>query len=325
MLHKSMMQRVVHTPLRPLLLSVGISLTALLILVAGVNAQLPTPGPGPDTATQTATPTPAAEPGIPAGSAAISQTVPVTLTLHLTGPTGLMTVEVPLMLSLNIRIDISQTLAASIAITPTLDTTTLITAGAELDEAEVITGTPLTVPDVDTTGADETGTTDETDTGTADEDAGGLTPATPEAVEPEPTAAPTAVPAPVEAAPTATPEPSPTATPEPVVAAPACPDDRAVITAPGVNQTVSGTVEVRGTATHERFLYYKVEYASGSGGDPNASFAFLTDSRVSVVDGVLAVFDSTNLDNGAYTIKLTVVDNTGNFPPPCTVPIFIQN
>jgi hypothetical protein len=98
-----------------------------------------------------------------------------------------------------------------------------------------------------------------------------------------------------------------------------------VITSPGVNETLSGTVQVLGTAIHENFQYYKVEYAPGSGVDPNQNFAYLTDSRVSVADGVLAVFDSTGLDNGAYTIKLTVVDNTGNFPPPCTVSVVVQN
>ncbi len=125
--------------------------------------------------------------------------------------------------------------------------------------------------------------------------------------------------------PTATPEVLPTPTPEPVVAAPSCPDNRAVISSPGVNQTLSGSVEVRGTAVHERFQYYKVEYAAGSGVDPNESFAYLVDSRVPVSEGVLATLDSTGLSNGAYTIKLTVVDNTGNFPPPCTVSVFVRN
>jgi hypothetical protein len=110
-----------------------------------------------------------------------------------------------------------------------------------------------------------------------------------------------------------------------VVVAPLCPDPRSVITSPGVNQVVSGTAQILGTATHENFQYYKVEYAQGADIDPNNSFAYLADARVQVVGGLLAAFDSSNLSNGAYTIKLTVVDTSGNFPPPCTVSVVIEN
>ncbi len=64
--------------------------------------------------------------------------------------------------------------------------------------------------------------------------------------------------APVAVPPTATPVP-------PVVAQPVCPDGRAVIISPGSGQTVSGSVSVQGTAVHEDFWYYKLEFAPGNG------------------------------------------------------------
>jgi hypothetical protein len=95
---------------------------------------------------------------------------------------------------------------------------------------------------------------------------------------------------------------------------------------PGVNQTVSGAFEVTGTASHRDFDYYKLEYAPGAGIDPSTGgFAFLADGRTAVVEGTLAVIDTTALANGVYTLMLTVVDATGNFPPPCTVTFNVEN
>jgi hypothetical protein len=98
-----------------------------------------------------------------------------------------------------------------------------------------------------------------------------------------------------------------------------------VIVAPGVGQRVSGTVNILGTATHENFQYYKVEYAEGENVDPSSDFSYLADARVQITGGLLATFDSTNVANGPYTFKLTVVDTSGNFPPPCTVSVVVEN
>jgi hypothetical protein len=98
-----------------------------------------------------------------------------------------------------------------------------------------------------------------------------------------------------------------------------------VIVAPGVGQTITGAVNILGTAAHENFLYYKVEYAQGEDVDVDSTFSYLADARVQVTGGLLASFDSRNLDNGVYTLKLTVVDASGNFPPPCTVSVVVAN
>lgn len=230
--------------------------------------------------------------------AEVQQVVPVTLTVVIPSPTGPITLEVPIFLNLDIRIGIGSDLTATVAATPSLT----LTGTAPI-------GLATAVPEEE---------------------------ATDEEAAPEPTTepvvvAPTATPAlptatPLPPTPTTAPLPTPTPTPEPppVVVAPSCPDPRAVITSPGVNQVVAGpSVTILGTATHAQFQYYKLEIAAGANAD--SGFTFLGDVRVPVNDGVLGSLDSTGFANGAYTLRVTVVDNTGNFPPPCSVSIVIQN
>jgi len=116
----------------------------------------------------------------------------------------------------------------------------------------------------------------------------------------------------------------PTATPEPPPAVPpaSCPDGRSVLTAPGNGAVVNGAVNVTGSATHEQFQYYKLEYAPGA----NASdgFVYLAGGNGPVVNGLLGTFDAAALGSGTWTLRLVVVDTTGNYPPPCRVTITVQ-
>ena len=292
--------------LRKTLLSITVALLGVMLLVLGVSAQTGTNQTDEDDVSSLVVVQDIV-------SANVTQTVPVTLTLSITGPDGPLTVEVPISLALNIRIGLSPQLTASVDVTSTVVTDENVTDGAGTD-AEA----------TDEAATDEAVTVDEeTPTATSTPTTAPPTPTPTEEVEA------TATPVPTAAEPTATPQITvtlvPTVTPEPVAAAPNCPDPRAVITSPGVNQVVSGTVEIYGTATNPNFQYYKLEYAEGANVDPESTFAFLSDARVQVTDGLLSSFDSTNFVNGPYTLKLTVVDNSGNFPPPCTVDILIEN
>ena len=139
---------------------------------------------------------------------------------------------------------------------------------------------------------------------------------------PVPTAAPLEPAA--EATLTAEATAEPTAPPPPVIAAPAsCPDERSVITSPANGSTVSGVFNIQGTATHEIFSYYKVEFAPGANAE--GGFTYLADGRGPVFDGALANVDTRSLGNGPWTFQLTVVDQTGNFPNPCRVTVNVQN
>jgi hypothetical protein len=123
----------------------------------------------------------------------------------------------------------------------------------------------------------------------------------------------------------------PSATPEvvetvaPVVSAPSCPNPGVRITSPGVNQVVQGNVSVVGSADVPDFGYYKVEV--GRGANPQQQHEWtvvgqLHESRVS--GGLLETFNSDAYPPGVYTLRLVVVDATGNFPEPCRVTVTVQ-
>jgi hypothetical protein len=109
----------------------------------------------------------------------------------------------------------------------------------------------------------------------------------------------------------------------PVVVAPACPDERSVFLRPGNGEQVSGILNVIGTANHEEFQFYKVEYAPGA--SPSGNWVYITGGNSPVVNNVLASFDTRALGNGDWTLRLIVVDRTGNYPVPCQVTISVQN
>lgn len=106
-------------------------------------------------------------------------------------------------------------------------------------------------------------------------------------------------------------------------APPDCPDPRAVISSPGNGASVSGVFTIVGTARHDQFSYYKVEFAPGA--NATQGFIYLADGRGEVFGGVLASVNSRGFANGAWTFQLTVVDQTGNFPDPCRVTLTIAN
>lgn len=127
------------------------------------------------------------------------------------------------------------------------------------------------------------------------------------------------------ATPTPPPEP-PTATPAPIaIAAPSasCGDSRAMIASPGNGQAVSGLVSVIGTAAHDQFQFYKLEIAPGS--DVDDGYTYLGGGQDQVLNGVLWSFDARTYAAGAWTIRLTVVDHTGNWVEPrCKVTITVN-
>lgn len=146
-------------------------------------------------------------------------------------------------------------------------------------------------------------------------------------------ATPSATPAPPTATPTATrerelpPRPTPrvtatpTPTPKPSVAPPQCPNPAAQITSPGVGQVVTGSVQFVGTANVENLDYYKLELGVGESPD---QWAFLFSRQEPVVNGTLGSWNSGTVPPGVYTIRLVVVDRTGNYPPPCQVTLKVE-
>jgi hypothetical protein len=154
---------------------------------------------------------------------------------------------------------------------------------------------------------------------------------TPTPTAPEPAAPPTDTPPPPTNTPlppatlTETPTETPTeaSTPTLAVSPPFCEDPRSRLFSPGENQVVSGDVAVSGTASHESFQSYKLEFAPGAGA--TEGFVYFAGGNSPVDGGLLGTFSSSAVPNGAYTLQLTVVDQTGNYPPPCKVSVIVQN
>ncbi len=141
----------------------------------------------------------------------------------------------------------------------------------------------------------------------------------PEAVleTPTPTRAPTPRPVPTVVQPT---RPAATAA-APAVQAPACPDPGAIITSPGINQQVSGMVPIMGTAANDKFQYYKLEF--GAGTNPGV-WSYFAGGEKPVRGGQLGTLNSGALAPGPYTIRVVVVDVTGNYAPPCQTVVIIN-
>ena len=114
------------------------------------------------------------------------------------------------------------------------------------------------------------------------------------------------------------------ATETPVVRPPACPNPGVRLTSPGANQVVSGNVPVRGTANTASFQYYKVEVGPGSNPKDHEWTVVGQLHYEPVSGGLLETFNGSAYAPGTYTLRLVVVDQTGNYPEPCRVTIKVQ-
>ena len=143
-----------------------------------------------------------------------------------------------------------------------------------------------------------------------------------------PTGAPTATPTPRPSPtrrrrPTRRPAPPPiTHTPAPPpVKRPACSNPAAMLLEPGDGAVVSGVVTVKGTAAIPNFQYYKLEF--GAGDNPH-QWSFILNGKSPVSNGVLGTWNVAGLPPGRYTLRLVVVDMTGNYPTPCITHITVK-
>ncbi len=84
--------------------------------------------------------------------------------------------------------------------------------------------------------------------------------------------------------------------------------------------TLRGVFTITGSATHTDFQFYKIEIRA----DASATWQNIITRPAAVVSGVLAEFNTDLLPNGVYWLRLTVVDKTGNFPPPCEVRVILE-
>lgn len=109
-----------------------------------------------------------------------------------------------------------------------------------------------------------------------------------------------------------------------VLAAPPAQGDLALITSPQNNAIVRDVVTIQGSATHPQFQFYKVEVAREPVTDEN--FAIIGAIREEqVVDGQLELWDTTQVPDGSYTLRLRVVRLDGNYSEYSTVQVVVAN
>lgn len=147
-----------------------------------------------------------------------------------------------------------------------------------------------------------------------------IPPATPTPSPAQPSPTPTRPPRPT---PTLAETPSPSPTTAPPLPPPTCPNPQVQITAPGSGAHLEGVVEIWGTADIDQFQYYKVEYGVG---ETPPGWVVIDDLKYEPVsEGVLVVWNTAGFTPGTYTLRLTVVDITGNYPEPrCKVSVTLE-
>ena len=100
-----------------------------------------------------------------------------------------------------------------------------------------------------------------------------------------------------------------------------CDNPTATISDPRAGAVLRGTVGIYGTATHPDFQFYRLQI---SGSEQPENFATLGVYHQQVIEGQLGTLNTAAFAPGDYWLRLTVVDNTANYPPECTVRVRIE-
>jgi hypothetical protein len=100
----------------------------------------------------------------------------------------------------------------------------------------------------------------------------------------------------------------------------ACIPNKLIITSPAAGDSISGSVEVRGTVDIPDFGFYKFEVARAE----EELWLTIQAGRTVVHDGVLVEgWDTSRLPVGNYVLQLIATDNNGKELAPCRVPVQI--
>jgi hypothetical protein len=98
-----------------------------------------------------------------------------------------------------------------------------------------------------------------------------------------------------------------------------------MVSYPGEGSTISGVVNIQGTATHPNFVSYGILFASGdtvTGGTLwRHDSPIIWNNQSMVVNGTLGTWDTTTVPNGKYVLALVVYE-AGNETPNV---YFVQN
>jgi hypothetical protein len=104
------------------------------------------------------------------------------------------------------------------------------------------------------------------------------------------------------------------------VAGGGCIPNQLNLTFPRSGQEVSGVIELKGTIDIPNFGFYKYEVAS-QGSD---SWATISAGRDIIHDGILGLWDTTEMTPGDYLLRLVAIDNQGQSIAPCIIPVRVK-
>jgi hypothetical protein len=100
-----------------------------------------------------------------------------------------------------------------------------------------------------------------------------------------------------------------------------CIPDQIMITAPEPGATVTGTVEITGTANVPNFGFFKYEVAPMG----SQNWATISAGREPKINEVLGTWNTSSLTNGDYFLRLVITDNVGISLEPCVIAVGVAN
>jgi thiol-disulfide isomerase/thioredoxin len=87
------------------------------------------------------------------------------------------------------------------------------------------------------------------------------------------------------------------------------------VTWPPADSDIKGRMYVYGTVAINNLHHFRVEFWAAN----SAGWAYLLEKDEPVENGEIFMLDTTTVPNGRYGIRITAVDQTGNYPSPCEV------
>ena len=100
-----------------------------------------------------------------------------------------------------------------------------------------------------------------------------------------------------------------------------CVDGSNMISSPDPGDTLTGVVDVKGTANIPNFGFYKYEITPAG----TQSWATIGANREPKIDDELGKFNTLSQSNGDYFLRLVITDNVGNALEPCVIAVRILN
>jgi hypothetical protein len=101
--------------------------------------------------------------------------------------------------------------------------------------------------------------------------------------------------------------------------------DLAFISFPGDNEVVRGVISITGSAAHPAFDRFQVSYAREPVAGNNAWVAVGIERQDPVINGELAIWDTTTVPDGSYSLRLRVIRRDGNYSEIETNQVVVAN